>query len=393
MENICAPNDDLETVSLYDYHDRLTGVTVRPSGGSTITAEATYTYDALGRRIGVSDFVSGGSTTAIWTVYDGQEPYTDFGPSGGLLQRHLYGPTMDAILARTSSGGTSAWYLTDHLGTVRDIANSSGAVTDHISYDSFGNILSESNAANGDRFKFAGREYDSATGQYYNRARYYSPAVGRFLSRDTKGFFAGDPNLYRYTNNGPANATDPSGFQAQPNDQGSQVGQAAAQAVTLTQYVNIKDIEKAQADAEQAHLVAIKYELMTMDPLGDNYNEKSAQAARARMQETLAVLKAQDAQAREHLNELLDRYVTEEAQAKWDAWARAAYDKIETLQRYINELGERIRDELQIGPPPFQVQPAPPMPKQPAPPGGLEGSGMKQGPNTVPISPIGVPNK
>ena len=46
--------------------------------------------------------------------------------------------------------------------SVRDIVNStSGGTLDHIVYDSFGNIVTETNATNGDRFKFAGMEYDS----------------------------------------------------------------------------------------------------------------------------------------------------------------------------------------------------------------------------------------
>ena len=90
------------------------------------------------------------------------------------------GAVVDELLARTSSGGTSAWYLTDKLDSVRDIVSSSGSALDHVVYDSFGNILTETNASNGDRFKFAGMEYDSATTQYYDRARWYSPSGGSF---------------------------------------------------------------------------------------------------------------------------------------------------------------------------------------------------------------------
>ncbi len=104
------------------------------------------------------------------------------------------GAVVDELLARTSSGGTTAWYLTDNLGSVRDIVNSSGNELDHIVYDSFGNILTETNAANGDRFKFAGMEYDPATGQYYDRARDYSAVAGRFTAQDPLAFAAADTN-------------------------------------------------------------------------------------------------------------------------------------------------------------------------------------------------------
>ena len=56
---------------------------------------------------------------------------------------------MDQLFARIGSGGTAAWYLSDHLGSVRDIVNNTGAVIDHIDYDAFGNVLNESFPNNG----------------------------------------------------------------------------------------------------------------------------------------------------------------------------------------------------------------------------------------------------
>jgi RHS repeat-associated protein len=50
-----------------------------------------------------------------------------------------------------------------------------------------------------------------AMGQYFYRVRYYSPAVGRFVSEDPIEFGAGDANFYRYVANNPSNFTDPSG--------------------------------------------------------------------------------------------------------------------------------------------------------------------------------------
>jgi RHS repeat-associated protein len=200
------------TTFSYDYRDRLTGVTIKSGGGTTVE---TYTYDALDRRIGVD-----ANGTQTWTVYDGQHPYADFNSSGAVQDRYVYGPgvvdgaVVDEILARVDSGGNTAWYLTDHLGSVRDLVSSSGTVLDHIVYDSFGNILSESNAANGDRFKYAGMQYDGTTGLSYDQARWYDPVTGRFISRDPSGFGGGDANLYRYVGNGPTDAIDPSGAQA-----------------------------------------------------------------------------------------------------------------------------------------------------------------------------------
>jgi RHS repeat-associated protein len=206
-------NNHTETYT-YDCRNRLTEVT---QNGTVI---ASYTYDALNDRIGIHD--SGGSQ--VWTVYDGANPYADYNSSGTLTERYLFGPgvvngaAVDEILARTSPGGTTAWYLTDKLGSVRDIVSAPGGELDHVVYDSFGNVLTETNATNGDRFKFAGMEYDSVSGQYYDRARYYNSTTGRFVSLDPIGYGAGDTDLYRYAWNSPNDLTDRSGCQA-PNPQ------------------------------------------------------------------------------------------------------------------------------------------------------------------------------
>jgi RHS repeat-associated protein len=207
---ISANSGGTFTTYTYDYHNRLTGV---KQGGTVI---ATYTYDALDRRIGVQE---SGSTT--WTVFNGTSPdampYGDFNGSGTLLTRYVSGPGMvngavvDELLARTSSGGTSAWYLTDKLDSVRDVVSSAGSAIDHVVYDSFGNMTTETSASNGDRFKYAGMLRDTITGQNFDNARWYSPSSGRFNSVDTLGFRAKDANLFRYVVNGPTNMVDPSG--------------------------------------------------------------------------------------------------------------------------------------------------------------------------------------
>jgi RHS repeat-associated protein len=54
----------------------------------------------------------------------------------------------------------------------------------------------------GNPYMFTGREYDSETGLYYYRARYYSPKLGRFLQTDPIRYRAG-LNLYSYCGNNP----------------------------------------------------------------------------------------------------------------------------------------------------------------------------------------------
>ncbi len=200
----------VETIYSWDYRNRL--IEVDQVSGGVRTVLATYVYDALNRRIAVTE---SGATT--WTVYDGfsTEPLMDFNGSGTLTARYLDGPTpagVDAVLERDTPAGGVAWYLTDRLGTVGDLIDNSGTVIDHIDYGVFGNVVSESNPANGDRLKYAGMQYDTVIQLYFDQARWYDPASGRFVSIDPSGFSATDANLYRYVGNGATNATDPTGL-------------------------------------------------------------------------------------------------------------------------------------------------------------------------------------
>ncbi|REJ91991.1 MAG: RHS repeat-associated core domain-containing protein [Planctomycetota bacterium] len=65
----------------------------------------------------------------------------------------------------------------------------------------------------GNQYLFTGRRWDSwLGGLYYYRARYYSPYLGRFISRDPIEYGDG-PNMYAYVGSGPLTKVDPRGLQ------------------------------------------------------------------------------------------------------------------------------------------------------------------------------------
>jgi RHS repeat-associated protein len=64
----------------------------------------------------------------------------------------------------------------------------------------------------GDRFLFSGREFDTETGLYYFRTRYYDPNLGRFISIDPLSLVNGEFNAYLLASNDPINGRDPIGL-------------------------------------------------------------------------------------------------------------------------------------------------------------------------------------
>jgi RHS repeat-associated protein len=86
------------------------------------------------------------------------------------------------------------------------LTDSNGNVVENINYDSFGNGSSSLT-----RYGCTGREFDTETGLYYYRNRWYDPSVGRFISEDPIGL-SGGINLYAYVENDPHSFTDPSGL-------------------------------------------------------------------------------------------------------------------------------------------------------------------------------------
>ena len=129
-----------------------------------------------------------------------------------MITRQIQGNGIDQHLAYVTSSN-AYWYLTDHLGSTRAVIDNSGTVQDSIAYDAYGNITYQTpSPSTTPLYTYTGRELDVETGLQYNRARWYYPSTGRWISQDPLGFDAGDSNLYRYVNNAPTNATDPSGF-------------------------------------------------------------------------------------------------------------------------------------------------------------------------------------
>jgi RHS repeat-associated protein len=203
----------------WDYRNRLTKVT-QFDASDVEQWRVEYVYDAYNRMVGRTEFTGGTSTPLAEDIfiYDGYQMALKLDASGNVESRTLWGAGTDQILATEDSSGNVTWPLTDHLNTVRDIVSyDSGtdttALENHVVYDSFGKVTSETNPSVASDFKFTARYTDATTGLQWNLNRWYSPSLGRWMSEDPIGFAAGDRHLSRYVNNHPLSFVDPAGLQ------------------------------------------------------------------------------------------------------------------------------------------------------------------------------------
>jgi RHS repeat-associated protein len=198
------------------------------AGGYTMTYDAenhliskigngtviTQVYDAFGNR--VSKTVNGVSTKYL--VED------DVNPTGlpqvleetvnGVVQRtYTYGLQRISESQMLNGSWTTSFYVYDGAGSVRQLTNSAGVVTDEYEYDAYGNSFTKQGTTP-NNYLYRGEQFDSDLGLYYLRARYYNPATDRFMSRDPEDGDEYSPaslHKYLYANGDPVNLADPTG--------------------------------------------------------------------------------------------------------------------------------------------------------------------------------------
>lgn len=140
-----------------------------------------------------------------------------FDGNGNVTNRSLHGPAIDQLFADESAVDGLLWALSDRQGSVRDWAKYDAAtgttsVYNHVEFDAWGRIESQSNAGHRVTTGHAGRYHDPLTGLVWHRGRWRDPKA-TWLGSDPIGLAGGDPNLYRFVGNSPTNGTDPSGLE------------------------------------------------------------------------------------------------------------------------------------------------------------------------------------
>jgi RHS repeat-associated protein len=168
-----------------------------------------YVYDGQGNRRAQGS-KAGGSWGFVYHYVNANSVIpniiADADASFSVTKRYDYGLDLERM---KNVGGSSYYYHTDGMGSVRALTNAAQTTAGSYLYDSFGNILASSGSS-GNTYNFTGERWDADPGLLYLRARYYDPETGRFVTRDPIGT-KGGINLYRYCKNNPVNLTDPKG--------------------------------------------------------------------------------------------------------------------------------------------------------------------------------------
>lgn len=215
----------------YDHRNRLTDAKFYNSS-DVLQKTVEYSYDAFNRmvrRTYDSDGPGGSAATdQFFAGFDGIHATLEFDGAykTDLTHRYLWGLGVDELLAdeqvtSTSSDGDILWTLGDQVGTIRDIGewdatNTEFEISNHREYDSFGNLVSETDSSVDVDFGFNGKWNDSETEYTHHLNRWLDPVIGKWLSEDPIGFEGGDANISRFVGNRAITSIDSDGLKEVP---------------------------------------------------------------------------------------------------------------------------------------------------------------------------------
>jgi len=193
-------------VQCFTYNDANQLAAVRACAGNVLVAE--YIYDHTGQRIVEKHYQNGALQETVYTI--GKHTETVVAAGGG-RQDTTYYRSNNQIVARQNPDSSKTFYHQDHLGSTGALTDAGGQLVEETRYYPFGAV--RSGGALG-RFLYTGQESDAETGLYYYGARFYDPALARFVQPDSMLPNPYTPQLlnrYSYVLNNPLVYTDPTG--------------------------------------------------------------------------------------------------------------------------------------------------------------------------------------
>ena len=178
----------------YDIYNRTRQITTE--NGDVIKNK----YDPLGFRY--QKEVNGDTNRYI---FDDWNVIVETNKEGEIKSREVRGYE----LLKKETDNKYYYYHQNEHGDVTHLTNIDGEIENSYSYDVFGSIREEKEAVS-NYFKYSGEQYEKEIEQYYLRARFYNPVVGRFTQEDV--YREDGLNLYVYVVNNPLLWVDPSGL-------------------------------------------------------------------------------------------------------------------------------------------------------------------------------------
>lgn len=182
----------------FDGFNRMTGAT--DSG-----VDYQYNYDTVGRLVSRS---TNGVVDFVYLYDDSNRPRAEVNSSGDVESVFVYGERESTPAYMVRNGQTYV-FVTDYLGSVRQVVDESGTVVQELTYDPWGRVLNDTNPGF-QPFGFASGLTDPDTGLVTFGVRHYDPLAGRWISPDPLGL-GGGVNLWVYAANSPTTFVDPDG--------------------------------------------------------------------------------------------------------------------------------------------------------------------------------------
>jgi RHS repeat-associated protein len=135
-------------------------------------------------------------------------------PAGQIWRNYIYAGGQRVAMREYSNTTSTVYYLlSDQLGSTTVVANGAGALSSKQLYKPWGEARYTSGTLP-TQYQYTGQRNESPLGLYYYGARWYDPALGRFISPDSVIPNPAYPQAwdrYAYVENNPANRFDPSG--------------------------------------------------------------------------------------------------------------------------------------------------------------------------------------
>lgn len=179
-----------------------------------------FTYDGLSRRVRIveaQDTRQSGETSPpnFVTISDNRYVWSDKtiaeerDSTGAVVTKRFFADGEQIA-------GINYYFTRDHLGSVRELTNSSGQIVESYDYDPYGNqFTGQVNQPRGlADFGFTGHWFHWPSGFNLSLYRAYDSYLGRWLNRDPLGNaeMRQGPNLYAYVENNPTDVIDPFGL-------------------------------------------------------------------------------------------------------------------------------------------------------------------------------------